>query len=254
MLNHWDPKSLDCNKDYGTPAAAPEYSSEYKNLDAVALTIDGQAIQVPSGTSVMRAAAMVNINIPKLCATDSLDAFGSCRICLVEIEGRRGYPASCTTPVEPGMQVSTQTGKLASLRRNVMELYISDHPLDCLTCPSNGDCELQDMAGAVGLRDVRYGFEGENHLAAEKDTSNPYFTFDASKCIVCSRCVRACEEVQGTFALTIDGRGFDSKVSAGQNESLWILSAYLAAPVCRHAQRPHLWITRSLSRDNLSTV
>jgi formate dehydrogenase major subunit len=167
----------------------------------------------------MHAAALNDINIPKLCATDSLDAFGSCRLCLVEIAGRKGYPASCTTPVEAGMEVTTQTAKLAKLRRNVMELYISDHPLDCLTCPTNGNCELQDMAGAVGLRDVRFGFDGNNHLDAEKDQSNPYFTFDASKCIVCSRCVRACEEVQGTFALTIDGRGFDSKVSPGQNES-----------------------------------
>ena len=116
------------------------------------------------------------------------------------------------------MRVTTQNPRLAEVRRNVMELYISDHPLDCLTCPTNGDCELQDMAGTVGLRDVRYGYAGENHLDAEKDTSNPYFTFDPSKCIVCSRCVRACEEVQGTYALTIDGRGFDSKVVASQNQ------------------------------------
>ena len=100
-----------------------------------------------------------------------------------------------------------------------MELYISDHPLDCLTCSANGDCELQDMAGAVGLRQVRYGYEGENHLDAVKDQSNPYFDFDPSKCIACSRCVRACDEIQGTFALTIEGRGFESKVSAGAGES-----------------------------------
>ena len=116
------------------------------------------------------------------------------------------------------MKIRTQTDALSQLRRNVMELYISDHPLDCLTCSANGDCELQDMAGAVGLRDVRYGFDGENHLDAPVDTSNPYFQFDASKCIVCSRCVRACDEVQGTFALTIEGRGFNSKVSAGISE------------------------------------
>ena len=139
-------------------------------------------------------------------------------MCLVEVEGRKGYPASCTTPIEAGMKIRTQTEALAQLRRNVMELYISDHPLDCLTCAANGDCELQDMAGAVGLREVRYGFEGENHLDAGVDSSNPYFQFDASKCIVCSRCVRACDEVQGTFALTIQGRGFDSKVSAGISE------------------------------------
>jgi formate dehydrogenase major subunit len=116
------------------------------------------------------------------------------------------------------MKIRTQTKALSKIRRNVMELYISDHPLDCLTCSANGDCELQDMAGAVGLRDVRYGFDGENHLDAAVDTSNPYFQFDASKCIVCSRCVRACDEVQGTFALTIEGRGFQSKVSAGMGE------------------------------------
>ncbi|MCV6612815.1 MAG: formate dehydrogenase subunit alpha [Amphritea sp.] len=205
MLQHFDP-----NKDYGTPASLSE------NL--ITLEIDGVSVTVPEGTSVLRAAAEADINIPKLCASDNLEAFGSCRICAVEIEGRRGTPASCTTPVEAGMKVTTQNDKLGRLRRNIMELYISDHPLDCLTCPSNGDCELQDMAGAVGLREVRYGFDGNNHLSAEKDTSNPYFTFDPSKCIVCSRCVRACEEVQGTFALTIDGRGFESKVSPGQNE------------------------------------
>jgi len=137
---------------------------------------------------------------------------------LVEIEGRNGTPASCTTPVAPGIAVKTQTERLKRIRRGVMELYISDHPLDCLTCAANGDCELQDMAGAVGLREVRYGFEGENHLKDKKDQSNPYFTYDPSKCIVCSRCVRACDEVQGTFALTIMGRGFDSRVSAGMAE------------------------------------
>jgi formate dehydrogenase major subunit len=186
--------------------------------DQVQLTIDGETIEVPEGISVMRAAALIGNNIPKLCATDSLEAFGSCRLCLVEVEGRNGFPASCTTPVTPGMVVRTQTNRLKQLRRGVMELYISDHPLDCLTCPANGDCELQDQAGAVGLRDVRYGYEGANHLSGDKDQSNPYFDFDPTKCIVCSRCVRACDEVQGTFALTIDDRGFASTVSASQNE------------------------------------
>ena len=184
----------------------------------VSLTIDDQAVDVPEGTSIMRAAAMMGTSIPKLCATDSLESFGSCRLCLVEIDGRAGYPASCTTPVAPGMVVRTQTEKLEQLRKGVMELYISDHPLDCLTCSANGDCELQDMAGAVGLREVRYGYEGENHLVAEKDESNPYFTFDSTKCIVCSRCVRACDEVQGTLALTVDGRGFESHIVASQDQ------------------------------------
>jgi formate dehydrogenase major subunit len=195
--------------DYGTPDRHTD------GIAMVSVEIDGKDVTVPAGTSIMRAAMQTGTKVPKLCATDSLEPFGSCRLCLVEIEGRRGTPASCTTPVEPGMKVSTQSPKLAKLRKGVMELYISDHPLDCLTCAANGDCELQDMAGAVGLRDVRYGYDGDNHLQALKDESNPYFTFDPSKCIVCSRCVRACEETQGTFALTIAGRGFESKVSAG---------------------------------------
>jgi formate dehydrogenase major subunit len=193
--------------DLGTPARPGPAT--------VSIEVDGLPVTVPEGTSVMRAAALTGIDIPKLCATDSLEAFGSCRLCLVEIDGRRGTPASCTTPVAAGMRVRTQTPKLEKLRQGVMELYISDHPLDCLTCSANGDCELQDMSGAVGLRQVRYGYEGANHLDEKTDTSNPYFDFDAAKCISCSRCVRACGEVQGTFALTIEGRGFGSKVSAG---------------------------------------
>ena len=197
--------------DYGTPISASETQ--------VTLEIDGHKVTVNAGSSVMRAAAEAGIKIPKLCATDSLDPFGSCRMCLVQIDGARGYPASCTTPVADGMKVHTQNEKLAKLRKGIAELYISDHPLDCLTCSANGNCELQDTVGEVGLREVRYGFEGENHLNAEKDNSNPYFSFDPSKCIVCSRCVRACEETQGTFALTIGGRGFESHVSPGIDQA-----------------------------------
>jgi formate dehydrogenase major subunit len=223
--------------DYGTPRSKAE--------KMVALTIDGQTVSVPGGTSIMRAAMEMGTQIPKLCATDMVDAFGSCRLCLVEIDGRAGTPASCTTPVAPGMLVKTQTDRLKRLRKGMMELYISDHPLDCLTCSANGDCELQDMAGAVGLRDVRYGYEGENHVFAKqdgasnenwlpKDESNPYFTYDPSKCIVCSRCVRACEEVQGTFALTIAGRGFDSRVSPGMEES-FLTSECVSCGACVQA-------------------
>ena len=201
--------SINKEKDFGTPASA--------NSQLVTLEIDGFQVTAPVGASVMRAAASIGIEIPKLCATDSVEPFGSCRLCVVQIEGGRGMPASCTTPVAEGLKIVTQNKKLADVRRGIMELYISDHPLDCLTCSANGDCELQDMAGAVGLREVRYN-PVETHLNAVKDQSNPYFSFDPSKCIVCSRCVRACEETQGTFALTIDGRGFDSKVSPGQNQ------------------------------------
>jgi formate dehydrogenase major subunit len=209
--------------DFGTPAI--------KDGMDVTLTIDGRDVTVPAGTSVMRAAAEQGTDIPKLCATDSLESFGSCRLCLVEIDGRKGTPASCTTPVEPGMVVHTQTPRIAKLRKGVMELYISDHPLDCLTCAANGDCELQDQAGAVGLRDVRYEPQA-THLGQEKDHSNPYFDFDPSKCIVCSRCVRACDEVQGTLALTVDGRGFGSKISAGLASDNFLGSECVSCGAC----------------------
>src|SRR5271169_3283490 len=117
-------------QDLGTPNRA--------SAKTVTLTTDGQAVQAPEGTSVMRAAAEAGLSIPRLCATDQLEAFGSCRLCLVQIDGMKGLPASCTTPVAQGMKVHTQNKQLAEVRRGVMELYISDHPLDCLTCPANG--------------------------------------------------------------------------------------------------------------------
>ena len=222
------------DRDMGTPAS--------KSTQMVTLTIDSFQVTVPAGTSVMRASAEAGIQVPKLCATDSVEAFGSCRLCVVEIEGRRGTPASCTTPVAEGMIVHTQSARVKKLRKGVMELYISDHPLDCLTCSANGDCELQDMAGAVGLRDVRYAAvdthftarqNGEaNPLFIPKDDSNPYFTYDPAKCIVCSRCVRACEEVQGTFALTIEGRGFDSRVKAGLKDDTFLTSDCVSCGAC----------------------
>ncbi|MFV0474561.1 MAG: formate dehydrogenase subunit alpha [Pikeienuella sp.] len=230
------------DRDMGTPARAGA---------PVSLTIDGVAVTVPAGTSIMRAAAEAGVAVPKLCATDSVEAFGSCRLCVVEIEGRKGTPASCTTPAAEGLVVHTQSDKLRRLRKGVMELYISDHPLDCLTCAANGDCELQDMAGVTGLRDVRYkapeGGAFCNHFQARdnsgaanpewipKDDSNPYFSYDPSKCIVCSRCVRACEEVQGTFALTIDGRGFASRVAAGAPGDDFMSSDCVSCGACVQA-------------------
>jgi len=224
------------DRDMGTPA---------KEGAPVTLTIDGFEVTVPEGTSVMRAASEIGLQVPKLCATDSIDAFGSCRLCVVEIEGRRGTPASCTTPVAPGMVVHAQSSRVKQIRKGVMELYISDHPLDCLTCAANGDCELQDMAGMVGLRDVRYE-PGRNHFEQRtsvgpnpeyipKDVSNPYFAYDPAKCIVCSRCVRACEEVQGTFALTIEGRGFESRVSPGAAFDDFLSSDCVSCGACVQA-------------------
>src|SRR5580704_7389035 len=198
-------------EDCGTPAPLGVTAE-------VTVDIDGQAVTVPEGTSVMRAAALAGVKVPKLCATDTLKAFGSCRLCLVEIEGRKGYPASCTTTVAAGMKIRTQSDKVLQLRRGVIDLYVSDHPLDCDTCPAQGHCELEDMAAAVGITSSSYA-PGAMHRPAATDESNPYFAFDPTLCIVCSRCVRACDEQQGTLALTIQGRGFGSKVSASQDQA-----------------------------------
>ncbi|HKE49346.1 MAG TPA: formate dehydrogenase subunit alpha [Rhodanobacteraceae bacterium] len=209
--------------DLGTPRSPA--------TETVALTIDGIDVRVPAGTSVLRAASEAGIAIPKLCATELLDAFGSCRLCLVQIEGMKGFPASCTTPVAAGMKVTTQSDKLGQLRRGVMELYLSDHPLAAITRPDGGRTDMEEMAKLVGLEEVRYGFDGANHVQAKTssgednalytpiDDSNPYFRFDPAQCIVCSRCVRACDEQQGTLALTVQGRGFDSKIAASQDDA-----------------------------------
>ena len=197
-------------EDFGTPAPV-------NGAATVTVEVDGRPVTVPDGTSVMRAAALAGVKVPKLCATDTLKAFGSCRLCLVEIEGRKGYPASCTTTVAAGMKIRTQSDKLLQLRRGVIDLYVSDHPLECASCPAQGHCELEDMAAAVGITGSSYT-GGAMHRPMPKDESNPYFAFDPQLCIVCSRCVRACDEIQGTFALTIQGRGFGSKVAASQDQ------------------------------------
>ena len=211
--------------DFGTP--------EVRSEAAVTLTIDGRAVTVPAGTTVMRAAAVCGAAIPKLCATDSLEQFGSCRLCLVEIDGVRGTPASCTTPVAEGMAVHTASPRIDQLRRGVMELYLTDHPADCAAC-AEGDCEIADQARRAGIEMVRFA-PGESHLDVPQDCTNPYFDFDPAACIVCSRCVRACDEVQGTFALTIEGRGFKSKVSAGQADDTFLSSECVSCGACVQA-------------------
>ena len=198
--------------DYGTP--------DSQSTETVNVIIDSKSIEVKLGTSILRACIEANVHLPKLCATDKLEAYGSCRLCLVNTNTARKPVAACHTLVSEGMEITTQNQQLAKLRKGIMELYISDHPLDCLTCAANGDCELEDMAGVVGLREVRYEPE-KTHLNLNKDESNPYFTFNPSKCIVCSRCVRACDEVQGTLALTVGKRGFNSKISPSENTAFF---------------------------------
>jgi formate dehydrogenase major subunit len=193
-------------EDLGTPAPV-------ETAGSVTVEIDGKPVTVPANTSVMRAAALAGTSVPKLCATDTLKAFGSCRMCLVEIEGRKGYPASCTTLVAAGMKIRTQSDKLSALRRGVLDLYLSEHPLDA----SGARTELRHVAETVGLSHTTYGTRPAR-AAMARDESNPYFSFDPEQCIVCSRCVRACDEVQGTFALTVQGRGLESKIAASQDE------------------------------------
>ncbi len=188
--------------DFGTPAS--------EKLDQVSLEIDGRTVTVAADTSIMRAALQAGIHIPKLCSTDRLKAFGSCRLCVIQIDGRNGTPSSCTTPVSEGMNVITHSEKLDRIRKGVMELYLSDHPLVCAT---GDECELHEVAKKIGITTSRYA-SVVTHLDLEKDESNPYFTFDSTECIVCNRCVRACDEVQGTFALTIENRGFQARVSS----------------------------------------
>ncbi len=188
------------------------------SADFINLTIDGRPVAAKPGRTIMQAARDAGLPIPSLCDSPELRGFGSCRLCAVEIEGRPGTPASCTTPAIAGLVVNTRTDKLWKLRRGIVELYVSEHPLDCLTCSANGDCELQAVAAAVGLRDVRYNVEPSN-TGRGVDGSSPFFFFDPAKCIVCSRCIRACDDLQVTHALSIDGRGFASRIISGADES-----------------------------------
>lgn len=199
----------EASEDLGTPLKS--------DGEIVSLTINGKTIEVPAGNSVMAAARLHGIDIPKLCATDNLDAYGSCRVCLVEVEGMRGYPASCTTPVAANMVVRTESEALSRLRKGMLALYLSDFPAQDVPA---GWSEFHRTLEQVGITDHPYTVS-KHHLDAPIDDSNPYFLFDPAKCIVCNRCVRACEEIQGTFALTIDGRGFDSKVVAGQDQGFF---------------------------------
>jgi bidirectional [NiFe] hydrogenase diaphorase subunit len=218
--------------DYGTPP---------RDGAPVTLEIDGRSVAVPAGSSVMLAAALAGREIPKLCATDMLEAFGSCRVCLVEIEGRGGFPASCTTLVAEGMKVRTQSETLSRLRKGVLELYLSDFPESEI---AGGWSEFHETLEAEGVVSQPYG-KGRNHFDTTVDASNPYFLFDPAKCIVCSRCVRACAEVQGTFAITIAGRSFESKVVASQDQPFFE-SECVSCGACVQACPSHALVEKSL--------
>ena len=186
--------------------------------------IDSKAFEIKDGETMLsfiRRYKEKNL-VPTLCDAPNLDPFGSCRVCSVEVALEANGPvkttASCHSPVAEGQYIYTSTETVKALRKNIIELVLTDHPLDCLTCEVNGNCELQTVAAQVGIRDVRYP-EGDNHLYRMKDLSHPYMTSDLSKCINCYRCVRACDEVQGEFVLSMSGRGFDSKIIKGLDDS-----------------------------------
>ncbi|MFN3939902.1 MAG: 2Fe-2S iron-sulfur cluster-binding protein, partial [Chitinophagales bacterium] len=184
--------------------------------------IDGKPYEVVEGETILsfirrhQGKALV----PTLCDAPNLEPFGSCRVCSVEVALKKDGPsktqASCHTPVIPGSYIQTSSESILKLRKNIIELVLTDHPLDCLTCEVNNNCELQSVAAKVGIRDVRYP-EGKNHLHRTKDLSHPYMTSDLSKCINCYRCVRACDEIQGQFVLSMAGRGFDNRIVKGSD-------------------------------------
>ncbi|HIL72188.1 MAG TPA: 4Fe-4S dicluster domain-containing protein, partial [Verrucomicrobia bacterium] len=182
--------------------------------------LNGKSASFESGDTLLRFINRQNgaDSVPTLCDSPQLKPYGACRVCSVEIAldvgGHRKVVASCHTPMTSGLHIYTDSPRIQKLRRNIIELVLTDHPLDCLTCEVNGNCELQTVAAQVGIRDVRYPM-GENHLDREKDLSHPYMTSDLSKCINCSRCVRACDEIQGQFVLSMHGRGFDARIIKG---------------------------------------
>ena len=201
--------------------------------------IDNQAYNLNEGETILSFIRRYKENslVPTLCDAPNLDPFGSCRVCSVEVANQEGGPvktvASCHTSVSEGQYIYTNSPSIKALRKNIIELVLTDHPLDCLTCEVNGNCELQTVAAQVGIREVRYP-KGDDHLFRLKDLSHPYMTSDLSKCINCYRCVRACDEVQGEFVLSMSGRGFDSHIIKGMNES-FIDSDCVSCGACSQA-------------------
>ncbi len=177
-------------------------------VETVKVTIDGRAVEATKGQTVLDACRQHGIHVPTLCHDPRLEPYGACRLCLVQIEGMRGFPTSCTTRVAEGMQVTTDNDEIAGLRRSVVDLLLSDHELRCLSCDSAGACALQDLAYEFGIEESRYG--GERHRVWEGADDNQLIERDYTKCISCGRCVRICHEVQGCNVYGYTDRGFES--------------------------------------------
>lgn len=181
------------------------------------LKIDGIETTVPEGMTVLEAARKIGISIPALCQHPKLTPFGGCRLCLVEIKGFPRPVTSCTTPVSEGMEVATTSPTIERLRKTVLELILSDHPNDCMVCEKAGDCKLQELAYDYGIRENR--FAGERRIYEKKD-GNPFIERDLEKCIMCGRCVKVCDEIQGVEAIDFGYRGFDSKIITSFEDDL----------------------------------
>jgi len=193
--------------------------------------------------------------VPTLCDAPNLDPFGACRVCSVDValvkDGPAKVQASCHTPAMNGSFIYTDSARITRLRKNIIELVLTDHPLDCLTCEVNNNCELQTVAAKVGIRDVRYP-EGKNHLDKKKDLSHPYMTSDFSKCINCGRCVRACDEVQGEMVLSMAGRGFDSHIVKSFNDTFFesdCVSCGACAQACPTSAISDVFESKSIVAD-----
>ena len=183
----------------------------------IKLTIDGKEIEVEEGKTILEAARMINIDIPTLCFLKDINEVGECRMCVVEVEGRRGFATSCIQKVEEGMVVYTNTEKVIEARRLVLDLILSNHERECLTCTRNGNCELQKLAQEFNLDEIEYKGERTPH---EIDDLSPSIVRDFNKCVLCRRCVATCKKVQGVGAIDCAGRGFTSCVSTAGNNSL----------------------------------
>jgi predicted molibdopterin-dependent oxidoreductase YjgC len=179
-------------------------------MNIFSLTINGQTVEATDGTTVLEAARSAGIYIPTLCNSPDLKPYGACRVCVVEIEGMRGLPTSCTTPAAQGMRVHTETDSVSQVRRLVVELLIADHPADCLTCSADGNCELQKVASYLGMTTVRLPKKSPTF---EIDSSNPFFSLDRNKCILCARCTRTCNEITCVGAINMANRGYSMKVA-----------------------------------------
>ena len=179
-------------------------------MGEIRLTINGQEVIAERGMTVLEAAQLAGIYIPTLCYDPDLEPYGGCRLCVVEIEGMRGLPTACTTPAADGMVVHTETAAVNNVRRIAVDLFIADHPMDCLTCPKNQRCDLQKVAAYLGITERRLP---RTDKPLPVDISNPFFYLDRKYCILCGKCVRACDEIACVNAVEIVGRGYPSRVS-----------------------------------------